>query len=179
MVLGSGHFSLFASQNSFSSGYSFSFPRLGCFHRSRLISCNILSSHKRFLFCFGAFDIGFRLSSFPPPFFSLLCQSKRVRLFVPKASSTALVPYFSQKASILVLSFACSVIIYRKRITLSQVETKPFVPRNLLKIRIFFSFLKSAICLWPYAELFIQFRMSANINKSYFIIFIFKYCSII
>ena len=156
MVRGSGHFSLFASQKSFNSGYSFSLPRLGCLKRSRLISCNILSFHNRFLFCFGAFDLGLRDSSFPPPSFNLFCQSKSVLLFVPKASSTALVPYFSQKASILVLCFACSVIIYRKRITLSHVETKPFVPQNLLKMRIFFSCLKSATCLWPYAYLVVR-----------------------
>lgn len=49
------------------------------------------------------------------------------------ASWAAISPCRSQNASIHVHSRAFSVIISRKRITYSQREMNPFMPRNLLK----------------------------------------------
>src|SRR3990167_6556528 len=86
-----------------------------------------------FLLVLGAVLFLFKASSFPRDSFRAFCQRNRVGRETPKASSVAWVPYFSQKAKILTLSFAVSVIIYRKRITLSQVLIKPLVPLNLLK----------------------------------------------
>src|SRR3989339_438023 len=76
----------------------------------------------RFLLFLGAVLFLFNASSFPSPFCKVLCHLNRVGLETLKASLVAKSPYFSQKARIRHLSFACSVIIYRKRIILSQPE---------------------------------------------------------
>src|SRR3989344_8388069 len=85
-----------------------------------------------FLLFLGAVLFLFKDSNFPPPFKRALCHLNRVGLETLKASLVAKSPYFSQKARIRHLSFACSVIIYRKRIILSQPEINPLVSLNLL-----------------------------------------------
>jgi hypothetical protein len=84
----------------------------------------------------GAVLFLFNASSFPSWVFRDFCQQNKVGLETLNASFVAAVPYFSQNANILHLSFAVSLIIYLKRITRSQVLMNPFVPLNLLKMRI-------------------------------------------
>src|SRR3989344_4659477 len=83
----------------------------------------------------GDLDLSLRHSSFPLSRRSDPFHRYIVVLPTPKASLVALRPCVSKNVIIFAFLFAFSVIIYRKRITLSQTDKNPRVPLNLLNCR--------------------------------------------
>lgn len=132
---------------------SLSLPRLGCLNRRHLISSRIRESQFRTRLVFGARDTGFKASSFPLSALNFSCQRYGVLSETENASSVATSPCFFQKERIRTRSSAVLVIHIPEAYRLMPCGKKSFCVAKLIEILISLGFLKSAICMWPYAML--------------------------
>lgn len=127
MVAIDGQASFCRSQNSLSSGWIFSFPRLGCSARMILIMRMISMGHRRIRRFRGALSFTFKEVRRPLPSFRRFFHSKRVARLVAKAACVALSPYRFQNRRILARCFASLVTIWTHRMAYWATCRKPII----------------------------------------------------